>query len=290
MLFRSLFLHILKRLCAPDLNKEQTGRVADDELTKTWPDHFNETIRILNARLLPALKFSLKELMLGLIVNTKPSDSNKVVLLVTESDAATQMAYVGQQRLDGYAEAVAHALRRKTAFDRKVIKKEPSEVEFTKGQLIQIYRSDLDYTFKMERKLLPKWSSPQQVISKQLNSYTIESLKGDPMPGMFSMQQLRKFTPKEGMKWAEEQKLIEEWCAEEENERRRKEEGEIAEERLNKNQVITTAHTNELLTNTTNHEERMVDEESRDRSDQGNEGTATRRGGHMEYALAQTPD
>ena len=100
--------------------------------------------------------------------------------------ATTQMAYVAQQRLDGYAEAVAHALRRKTAFNRKVFKKEPGEVGFTKGQLIQIYRSDLDYTFKTERKLLPKWSSPQQVVSKQLNSYTIESLKGDPIPGMFS--------------------------------------------------------------------------------------------------------
>ena len=111
-----------------------------------------------------------------------------------------------------------------------------------------------------------------------------------PIPGMFSRRRLRKFTPKEGTKWAEEQKLIKERCAKEENERRRKEEGEIAEERLNENQVITTAHTNELLTNMTNHEERMVDEESRDRSDQGDKGTATRRGGHMEYALAQTPD
>ena len=66
------------------------------------------------------------------------------------------MAYVAQQRLDGYAEAVAHALRRKSTFDKRVLAKHPGEVTFSKGQLVQIYRSDLDYTFKMERKLLPK--------------------------------------------------------------------------------------------------------------------------------------
>ena len=41
-----------------------------DELPRTWPDRFDETIRILNWQLLPSLKFSLKELMLGLVVNT----------------------------------------------------------------------------------------------------------------------------------------------------------------------------------------------------------------------------
>ena len=39
---------------------------------------------------------------------------------VTDADAALQMAYVAQQRLDGYAEALAHALRRKTAFDTAI--------------------------------------------------------------------------------------------------------------------------------------------------------------------------
>ena len=63
--------------------------------------------------------------------------------------------------LDGYAEAVAHALGRKTAFDKKVLFKTPGEVIFSKGQLVQIYRSDLDYTYKTEHKLLPKWSTPQ---------------------------------------------------------------------------------------------------------------------------------
>jgi transposase InsO family protein len=136
-----LFLHILKRLCAPDLDNEETKKLATDDIPKHWPDHFEETIRILNWRLLPALKFSPKELMLGLIVNTKPTDLNVSDLPITEGDTALQMAYVAQQRLDGYAEAVAHALalRRKTAFDRRVLAQKPGEVVFSKNQLVQTW-------------------------------------------------------------------------------------------------------------------------------------------------------
>ena len=98
---------------------------------------------------------------------------------ITTNDVATQMAYIAQQRLDGYAEMVAHAIKRKSTFDKRVLTRKPGEVVFSKGQLVQIYRSDLDYTFKTERKLLPKWSPPQRVTSRNLNSYTLEKLDGD---------------------------------------------------------------------------------------------------------------
>jgi transposase InsO family protein len=226
-----LFLHVLKRLCAPNLNDEEVGQMSTENLPKNWTDHFDETIRILNWRLLPALRFSPKELMLGLVVNTKPASINTSVLPTTELDTTLQMAYVAQQRLDGYAEAVAHALRRKSAFDKKVLSKNPGEVVFSKGQLVQIYRSDLDYTFKTDRKLLPKWSTPQRVASKLLNSYTLETLKGDPIPGTFSARRLRRFIPKEGTRLAKEQELREEQCTSEEEEEKGREAEEIAEER-----------------------------------------------------------
>jgi hypothetical protein len=134
-----LFLHILKRLCAPDLDEEETDRLSKDNLPKNWPDHFENTIKILNWRLLPALKFSPKELMLGLVINTKPTNIDTSVLPVTEFDTALQMAYVAQQRLDGYAEAVGHALKRKATFDKRVLARKPGEVTFSRGQLVQIY-------------------------------------------------------------------------------------------------------------------------------------------------------
>jgi transposase InsO family protein len=230
-----LFLHVLKRLCAPNLDTEDVEKMSVDDLPKHWPDHFDETVRILNWRLLPSLKFSPKELMLGLVVNTRPTDAIVLGEPVTEPDRALQMAYVAQQRLDGYAEAVAHALKRKSMFDRKVLTQNPGEVIFSKGQLVQIYRNDLEYTFKTERKLLPKWSTPQRISSRHLNSYTLETLNGDPIAGSFSARRLRRFIPREGTRLAEEQQAIEERCAEEEQERERKEADEIARHRSEDN-------------------------------------------------------
>ncbi|KAG2743092.1 hypothetical protein P692DRAFT_201676636, partial [Suillus brevipes Sb2] len=82
------------------------------------------------------------------------------------SDALTQIAYVEQQRLDCYEETVRHAIKRKAAFDKRILQRAPGEVLFKPGQLVQVYRSDLDYTFKTERKLLPKWSVPRRITSR----------------------------------------------------------------------------------------------------------------------------
>jgi len=108
------------------------------------------------------------------------------------------MAYVAQQRLDGYDEAVRHALKWKAAFDKCVLQRHPGEVAFARGQLVQVYRNDLDYTFKTDRKLLPKWSQPCRVAEQLHNSYKIETLTGSPLSGLYHARRLRAFTPKEG--------------------------------------------------------------------------------------------
>ncbi|TFK64746.1 hypothetical protein BDN72DRAFT_742327, partial [Pluteus cervinus] len=81
-------------------------------------------------------------------------------------DAELHIAYVAQQRLDGYAEAVAHALARKNAFDKRVLASRTGEVVFDDYDLVQIYRNDLDNTHKSERKMIPKWSVPRRVRKK----------------------------------------------------------------------------------------------------------------------------
>jgi hypothetical protein len=138
-------------------------------------------------------------------VNTPPTEVNNTVEPITDVEVAVQMAYVAQQRLDGYAEMVAHAIKRKSTFDKRVLARKPGEVVFSKGQLVQIYRSDLDFTFKTDRKLLPKWSPPQRVATRNLNSYTLEKLDGTPIAGLFSARRLREFFPREGTKLAQEQ-------------------------------------------------------------------------------------
>ena len=131
-----------------------------DTLLKTRPLHINDAVLALNTRILPALKFTPKELLLGLVVNTPPTPLSISGSELTPKKSETQMAYVAQQRLDGYDAIVRHAVSRKGAFDRRMLTKKPGQVIFKRGQLVQIYRSDLDYTFKTERKLLPKWSQP----------------------------------------------------------------------------------------------------------------------------------
>ncbi|KAG6808936.1 hypothetical protein H0H92_002300 [Tricholoma furcatifolium] len=201
-----LLLHVLKRLCSPNLGEDDYEGTDWDDLPASWPNHFDDAIQILNKRILPALKFSPKEILLGVVVNTKPTPVEQSILPVSEGDIATHMAYVAQQRLDGYAEAVAHALDRKSAFDRRVQKK--GEVIFLPGDLVQVYRSDLDYTFKSERKLLPKWSQPYRVVSRELNSYRLETTGGRQIEGRFSARRLRRFEPREGTKLAEEQAVV----------------------------------------------------------------------------------
>ena len=59
----------------------------------------------------------------------------------------------------------------------------------------------------------------------------LETTKGDPIPGLFSARQLRRFIPKAGTKLAKEQALVEARCALEEKEREKEEEHTISEER-----------------------------------------------------------
>ena len=78
--------------------------------------------------------------------------------------------------------------------------------------MVQVYRSDLDYTFSTTRKLEPKWSAPRRVINRTKNSYRIETLKGLPINGRFSSRRLRQFIPRGETSLAKTQEMLEkEW-------------------------------------------------------------------------------
>jgi len=84
--------------------------------------------------------------------------------------------------------------------------------------LVQIYRSDLDYTFKTKRKLLPKWSQPRRIAKRLRNSYKLEDLDGSAIEGTFSSRRLRAFIPQEGTQLARAQQELEERLAKEQAE------------------------------------------------------------------------
>ena len=199
-----LLLHVLKRLCAPDLDNDDLDAIDWDKLPKQWPDHLDEAVRCLNNRLLPSFKFSPKELLLGLVINTPktPLEESCSVLRVTDVD--TQAAYAAQQRLDGYSAAVIHALKRKEAFDRRVTNSNAGHVVFEVGQLVQVYHSRDDFTFKSSRKIIPRWSVPRRVVERLQNSYRLETMKGVPVPGLVHARRLRAYSPREGSHLAKE--------------------------------------------------------------------------------------
>jgi hypothetical protein len=175
----------------------------------SWPDHLEEAIEFLNNRILPNLKFSPNKLLLGIVINTKHTPADQTEEEVSTNEVEVQMAYVEQQQLDGYTHILSHAHRRKLVFDRKVLSQAPREVIFKAGQLVQVYRSDLDFTFKAERKMEPKWSAPRRVTSRDRNSYKLETLEELPIGNRFSSRRLRRFIARNGTVLHEAQTAIE---------------------------------------------------------------------------------
>ena len=203
----SILLNQLKRMCAPDLGEDE---YAGMDIPSNWPDHLDAAVRCINDRILPNLKYSPNELLLGLVVNTKPTLVDDLQNSPTAEEVDVQMAYVNQQRFDGYARIVNHAHQRKAAFDKLVQSRSPREVIFRARDLVQVYRSNLNFTFKTERKMLPKFSAPRRIINRDKNSYQLETLEGFPIAGRFSSRHLRLFIPRKGTELDTIQGAIEE--------------------------------------------------------------------------------
>jgi hypothetical protein len=83
------------------------------------------------------------------------------------------------------------------------------EVIFEKGQLVQVYRSDIAKSIGFKQKLMPMWSEPHIVLEKLLNSYKLEALEGQPLEGEFHSQRLPAFKPRKGMELALQQNNLE---------------------------------------------------------------------------------
>jgi transposase InsO family protein len=144
-----ILLHILKHMCIPKIGKQDDDG-SWENLPRPWPDHLDAAVTALNRCILPALKFMPKELLLRITINSPRTTAEVAGREVpTEMEAAVHMAYMAQQWIDGYKVIVKHTISRKNAFDR-CMRKSSGEVVFHVGQLVQVYRSDLDYTFKTE--------------------------------------------------------------------------------------------------------------------------------------------
>jgi len=92
------------------------------------------------------LDFSPKELMLGMVVNTSVNTRREGI--TCDSLATFRLKWLtlcSTIWMDTPQQSpITHAVHRKTAFDRGVRARGPGEVVFRPGQLVQLYRSDLD--------------------------------------------------------------------------------------------------------------------------------------------------
>jgi hypothetical protein len=66
-------------------------------MPKSWLDHLDDVVHALNYQLLPALKFSPKELLLGLISNTPTMNIEESTTTLRTSEVLAQIAYIKQQ-------------------------------------------------------------------------------------------------------------------------------------------------------------------------------------------------
>lgn len=197
---------MLTCLCAPNLGEDEYEAISWDTLPNSWLKHFEEAVAALNCRILPALKFLLKELLLGQVINTPRTDIANCTSALRMSDTNIHMAYVAQQHLDRYEATVQHAAKRKAVFDNRVLSHSPREVIFTKGQLVQFYYSGAHNTLEAKCKILPKWSPPHRITERLRNSYCLETMQGEPLSGEFYARRLRAFIPREGTKLDKEQR------------------------------------------------------------------------------------
>lgn len=76
-------LGILKRLCAPNIGED---KLDETDVPCNWPDHVEKAVRDLNERILPSLKFSPNELLLGHVVNTLGTPLEDASAEVTADD------------------------------------------------------------------------------------------------------------------------------------------------------------------------------------------------------------
>lgn len=202
-----IVLNALKRAGAPDLGEDDYAQMKDEDVARSWPDHLDEVIENLNNRVLPALGYSPNELFLGHIVNSRAAANPEDVRPPSDEDVAIHLALVEQQRLDGYAAMVDHAIRRKTAFDARLLKHAPGNVVFQPGDLVQVHNTEWNNKLSSLKKLVPMWTIPNRISTRLLNSYTLETLGGLPVAGLFNARRLRLFEPRMGTRLA-----MEEWA------------------------------------------------------------------------------
>lgn len=188
-----LLIGRLKRLCAAPLGQADEEDSDPMSTPGSWPKHLAEAVAQLNDRVLPSLSYSPRELLTGQLSAERRAELSLNSRDPTSQEVEVNLALTYSIRQDAYALALEHANKRKRVFDKKV-----REIVYKPGDLVQRYDARWDETHSAERKLVPRWSGPLRVVSKDANSYALEDLHGNPFTAAAHARLLRPFVPSPG--------------------------------------------------------------------------------------------
>ena len=186
----NLLISRLKRLCAPNLDADPED-VEPTAVPYNWPDHLDEAVRCLNDRIIPALNATPREILFGMAFRPDVKDpTTSEPLPSTPADINTHFTLTDSFRYDTHLKSLTEAERKKAAFDAKA-----RVIDFTTGDLIQYFDSEHITSNASVHKLKPRWSPPHIITGKYINSYTLSSLTGTPVAGLYHTRRLRPYIP-----------------------------------------------------------------------------------------------
>jgi hypothetical protein len=141
----------------------------------------------MNNRILPALAFTPRELLWGM---RERKETEKEESIKESMSTDTEQHFVCSKivHTQGYSWALEEAVKRKNRFANRV-----HPVEFTLGDLVEVYTSKLNTLHKTKNKIIPQWSPLQFITNKLLNSYTLVRLDGTELPGTTHARRLRHY-------------------------------------------------------------------------------------------------
>ena len=120
---------------------------------------------------------------------TVPTPIPSTPLPTSPSDIYINTTLTENFRANAHLLSLEDAERRKTSFDTN-----SPLTKFYIGNLIQVY----DSAYSAINKLAPKWSKPRIIYSEFSNSFSLCTMSGIPLKGLFHSRRLRHYIPLRG--------------------------------------------------------------------------------------------
>jgi hypothetical protein len=154
------------------------GDVNPEDIPSNWPEYFETAIRMMNDRILVALKATPRELLFGRSF-TPEQQAPALPAPTSASDVDIHFALADSLRWSTHLKSLHRAAQQKSSFDTNA-----RIVEFKIGDVVQWYNSEADSNKKSINKLAPHWSAPVQIYATFLNSFSLCDLNGIPLKNL----------------------------------------------------------------------------------------------------------